>query len=80
VVGQADQVVGIKMKHIKWLGHMKRIDQTMSAMKITDNTQNKTYIILNETKSEPETGISLNKYGDETRVIVKFNLHQHTLH
>ena len=44
VVGRADhQVVHIKMKHMKWLGHMNRRDQTMSGMKITDNTQNKPY-------------------------------------
>jgi len=43
VIGLADQVVGIKMKHMKWLGHMKRMDQTTSDMKITDNTQNKTH-------------------------------------
>jgi hypothetical protein len=44
VVGRADyQVVRIKMKHMKRLGHINKMDQTMSGMKITDNTQNKAY-------------------------------------
>jgi len=45
VVRRADQVLGIKMNHTKWLGHMNRMDQTTSDMKITDKTQHKTYYI-----------------------------------